>query len=153
MSTSSALIGIRKNRHPIALATALAIARRARYHDRLADAARSVRARRLLVLRDAHRQFGHVVRGRDLVVDEVAVEDPPVLEHQLLKERRAQGLHHRALHLRVVERRVDDLSGVEAGDHLEHADLARVGVDLDLGAVDADRPEGHRLGALAVSWS
>ena len=81
---------------------------------------------------------GHLGRHRRQVVDQRAVlQLAGVVVEAVLVQRAADALHAAAAHLLVGQLRVDNAAAVFHHPVLQQADEAGVGVDLDVGAVDA----------------
>ena len=112
----------------------------------LAAPLRAVGPRAVGVLDDdrAHRAR-KVADPRDPVFEQAVVEQLAVGEAHLLEERVADALQRRALVLTLDQLRVDRAPDVGDGRRAQHADDARVRVDLDLGAGDAHLPEVRAL--------
>ena len=92
---------------------------------------------------------GQVERGRDEVVGERRVADPPVVDHDLLHQRQADALGDAALELAEQLERVQDPADVLGGGEVDQADEAELGVDVDHGPVGGEG-ERHVGVALAV---
>ena len=108
-------------RLPVAAKIALHSAGAERRHRRLAAAAPEPAARHQHGLDRRH--VGH---AQHLVIVEVALAHPAVLDRDRTIERRGEAVDNAALDLRCEDRRVDDMAGVERGHDPVHSHLAFV---------------------------
>ena len=85
-----------------------------------------------------------------VVVEVRGQERPVVVVDELLVECGADRVRRRAVHLAFDDLRVDADAAVVDGRVVDDVDLARLGVDLDDGAVDLQRVRQRQLPRLLL---